>query len=187
MTVLRSITRLACAAGLTLAAALPAMADVPITYKDKGRALFQLNVPDFWNVRVGGERNLTAPGEDVTRNVPRLVGLTPEGADDVFVGFIVPRHLSTFEQGLAYMAEIGPHLVKDAQVASREERRIAGYPAMRLAGTGRRNGKNVQFTAVLIDMPGNRMAFSVAVLEAGFEPAVLDDINAIYDSFRAVR
>ncbi|MEQ9694066.1 hypothetical protein [Shimia sp. SDUM112013] len=187
MTLFRPISRGVMAAAISLFAAFPALSGTPVIYKDQGKALFQLDVPDFWNVRVGGARNLQAPQEDTPREVPRLIGLTPEGMDDVFVGFIAPRQVSSFEQGLAYMSEIGPHLVRDAEVSSSERRRIAGFPAMRVAGTGRRNGKTVHFTAVLIDIPGPRMAFSVTVLEAGHDPAVLDDVNAIYDSFRSAR
>ena len=53
---------------------LQAWAVMPITYKDAGRSLFTVNAPDFWSVRVGGPRELSADGQDA-RTVSRLVGM----------------------------------------------------------------------------------------------------------------
>ena len=39
--------------------------------------------------------------------------------------------------------------------------------------------------AVFIDMPHGRMAISVTVMEAGIDPEIVKDVNAIYSSFRA--
>ena len=88
---------------------------------------------------------------------------------------------------LPIVRELGPQLVHDAEITARETRRIGGRQAQSLSGHGRRNGKAVQFTAVLIDLPGPRVAFSVTILESGFDPALLEGINAVYASFRAIQ
>lgn len=168
-------------------AATAATAQTPITYSQQGKALFTVNVPDFWTARVGGPRVLTPPGEDAERPVARVIGLTPEGAESVWVGFSVPKTLRTLEDGAAFVRELGPQLVHDAEITARETRRIGGRQAQSLSGHGRRNGKAVQFTAVLIDLPGPRVAFSVTILESGFDPALLEGINAVYASFRAIQ
>jgi hypothetical protein len=38
---------------------------------------------------------------------------------------------------------------------------------------------------VLIDLPNERMAISVTVMEAGADPSIVTDVNAIYNSFQA--
>jgi len=183
----KHVRRWAGAGALVLASSLGAAADVPVQYTDGGKALFRVMVPDFWEMRAGGSRMLTAPGDDAAREVPRLIGLSPEAYDDAWVGFIVPRNVRTIEQGKAYMREIGPHLVKNSEVSRSHNNPVAGLPAYTVAGTGKRGGKKVDFTAVLIKMPNGKVAFSVTVLEKGYDPSVLNDINGMYASFRAIR
>jgi len=68
-----------CRAMALFALILPASegwADMPVTYKDAGRALFSVSAPDFWTVRAGGTRELTAPGEEA-RDVSRVIGMHP--------------------------------------------------------------------------------------------------------------
>lgn len=189
MGLLKNLRKLRFAAGLAALAlsATVATAQTPMSYVQGGNTLFNIKVPDFWEARVGGPRLLTAPGDSTERNVARVLGLTPEGAENVWVGFIVPEGVRNLEEGADYVREIGPQMVRDAEVSKREVRRIGGMTAHSVTGKGRRNGRNVQFTAVLIDLPGPRVAFSVTVLENGFDPALLEGINAIYDSFRASR
>lgn len=164
-----------------------AFAQTPMSYTVNGKPMFHVDVPDFWEVRVGGPRKLTPVGEDTERDVARVMGLQPEAAGNVWVGFIVPRGVRTLEEGADYVREIGPHLMNDAEITKREVRRIGGRTAHSISGHGRRKGKGVQFTAVLIDLPGPHIAFSVTVLENGFDPDLLGGINAIYTSFKAIQ
>lgn len=164
----------------------PALSDTPIGYREGGKALFVIDVPDFWTARVGGPRVLTPPGEESPRDVARVIGLSPEGADGIWMGFVVPVGLRNLAEGADYMREIGPHLVKDPVVSQRKNRKIGGRDALTISGNGRRNGKSVHFTAVLIDLPHNRIAFSVTVLEKGYDNSVLEDVNDVYASFRAI-
>ncbi len=159
-------------------------ADMPVTYKDGGRALFTLSAPDFWTVRAGGPRELAAPDGEA-RIVARVIGMHPVSEPRVWVGFVSPRGVRNVDEATAYLRDIGPFLVKDAQVDSRKSHRIAGRAATSIAGHGRRKGKTVNFKAVLIDLPNGRMAISVVVMEAGADPAIVADVNAIYSSFRA--
>ncbi len=174
---------------LVLAALLPvtsAFAGTPVTYTDANRALFRFEAPDFWSVRTGGPRELTAPGTEDARGVSRVIGLQPVTEPRLWVGFISPYGVRNFEEAAEYLQDIGPFLVTDAAVDTRKKRQIAGRPARTIAGHGRRNGKNVNFTAVMIDLPNNRMAISVVVMEAGLDAANLEAVNAMFASFRAV-
>lgn len=181
------------AAMASLLALLPALlpgglqAQTPVTYSDGGRALFHIEAPDFWTMRTGGPRLLTAPDSDETRPTSRIIGLQPTAADDVWVGFVSPHGVATLEQAEDYLRDIGPHLVNDARTTARGPVRIGGRPAMRYTGSGRRNGRAVSFTAVTIDLPGPRVAVSVTVIEAGADPVWTGYINAIYASFRVAQ
>lgn len=165
----------------------PARADLPVTYKDGDRALFHFSAPDFWSVRAGGPRTLTPPGEDAPREVARVIGLEPTAEPHVWMGFVSPPGVRTLSGGRAYLREIGPLLVKEPSVASARSVLIGGRRAETFAGTGRRNGRGVNFTAVVIDLPNDRVAVSVVVLEAGVNPDIVTDVNAVFASFRAAR
>jgi len=175
------------AAVLTLLLSVGARADVPITYTDGGRALFSVNAPDFWSIRTGGPRELTAPGTDTPRNVARVVGMQPVTEQRIWVGFVSPHGVATLAQARSYLQDIGPFLVKDAQVDQEKSRRIGGRSATSFTGKGRRDGKSVNFTAVVIDLPGARVAIAIVVLEAGVDPEIVNDVNGIFASFRALQ
>lgn len=161
-----------------------ASADMPVTYQDSGRSLFTVSAPDFWTVRAGGTRELTAPGEEA-KGVSRVIGMHPVSEPRVWVGFVSPKGVSNFGQAADYLRDIGPFLVKNAEVESRKSLKIGGLPARTIAGHGTRKGKSVNFTAVVIDLPNGRMAISVTVMESGADPEITADVNAIYSSFRA--
>ncbi|MCE8536247.1 hypothetical protein KBY27_02135 [Ruegeria pomeroyi] len=176
------------ALALALAASLlplPATADMPLTYVSDGRALFHLSAPDFWQVRSGGPRALTPPGSDEARLINRVIGFEPEAEPGVWVGFMSPNGVSTFAQAEDYLRNIGKSVVSDPELREQSRIRIGGLPAARYVGTGRRDGNAVAFTAVLVDLPGSRVAISLAVVEMGARPELVEDINSIYASFRA--
>ncbi len=93
--------------------------------------------------------------------------------------------MGNFDEATEYLRDIGPFLVKSAEVESRKSLKIGGLPARAIAGHGTRKGTAVNFTAVIIDLPNGRMAVSVTVLESGADPEITADVNAIYSSFRA--
>ncbi len=160
---------------------------MPLTYEDEGTPLFSVSAPDFWQVRTGGQRAITPPGSDEARLINRVIGLSPVTEDGVWVGFMSPHGVRGYEDALEYLRDIGPFLVKDAQVQDRERIRIGGRPAARIAGSGRRDGRSVGFTALIIDLPGDRVAISIVVMESGVDPGYAADVNAILASFRAGR
>ncbi|MFC3615922.1 hypothetical protein ACFORG_19390 [Lutimaribacter marinistellae] len=179
--------RLAFAAGLVMVGAAPAIADMPVTYRSDGRALFQVSAPDFWQVRAGGPRSLTPPGSDEARLINRIIGLSPVTESGAWIGFMSPNGVSTFAQAEDYLRNIGQSIVSDPEVTGQRDIRVGGLAARSFKGTGRRDGRGVNFTAVVIDLPGNRMAVSLAVLDSRADPALVNDLNAIYGSFRAIR
>lgn len=183
----RNWARLKVAAAASVLLAAPLQADMPVTYMDGGTALFHLSAPDFWNVRAGGPRQLTAPGEETQREVARVIGLEPTSEPHIWMGFVSPPGVSTFAEAADYLREIGPHLVQNAQASETRSLSIGGRPAQSVSGTGRRNGRSVSFSAVTIDLPHGRMAVAVTVLEAGVNPDLVADVNRIFASFRSAR
>ncbi|MEM6579084.1 MAG: hypothetical protein AAF678_11375 [Pseudomonadota bacterium] len=181
---LRFLRRGVLAASLALIAGT-AFADMPVTYTDNNRALFSVTVPDFWQGRAGGERILTAPDSDETRLINRVIGLSPTSGDGVWVGFMSPHGVRTFAEGEAYLENIGQSVVTNPKLLDEKRITVGGRSAVQYTGTGRRDGKAVAFTAMLIDLPRDRMAVSLIVIEAGVDPEFRQDINRIYSSFRA--
>lgn len=176
--------------GLFAIAALPlqtvsAEAQTPVTYTDDGRSIFRVMVPDFWTMRSGGLRAIADPELGEPRDVSRVFGLTPDAHTGVWVGLISPHGVTDLDSARAYLAEIGPFLVQNTAVQEHKSRRVAGYPARTVAGQGTRDGKGVNFTAVTIDLPGNRVVIAVVILEAGADLEPLGDINRMLASIRA--
>ncbi len=162
-------------------------AGTPVTYTDDGRELFRVEVPDFWSLRTGGLRELADQDAEDLRDVSRVFGLTPKAHPGVWVGLVSPHGVSTLAQAQEYLRDIGPFLVKNAEVEAPKDRRIGGSPARSFAGQGTRNGKRVDFTALAIDLPNNRVAIAVVVFEQGADIDPVGDINAMLASIRAAR
>ncbi|MBK0326941.1 hypothetical protein I5535_06485 [Rhodobacteraceae bacterium F11138] len=186
LTIVHRARCLATAIGLSLTAGAAA-ADMPVTYKEGSRALFQLNAPDYWSVRSGGPRQISPPGENDPRMVNRIIGFQPTAGGHSWVGFISPPNVETLTQAQAYLRDIGKFLVKGAKVQSARDLRLNGLQAQSFAGQGRRDGRSVNFTAVAIDLPNGRVAIAVVILEPGVDAAVLEATNQLISSVRAVR
>lgn len=176
----------ALAAALMLCAPM-AHADTPVSYTENGNALFTVDAPDFWTVHVGGPRDLADPKTEQRRPVSRLIGLQPSTEPRLWVGFISPAGVRNFSDAKDYLAEIGPFLVKDPVIDKRAERVIGGRSSQTVSGRGRRDGRAVNFTAIAIDLPNNRMAISVVVMEAGLDQNSLAGVNRMFESFRVGR
>lgn len=164
-----------------------ASAGTPVVYKDGATALFQIEAPDFWNVRTGGQRTLTAPDTGEDRLVSRVMGLSPVSEKRIWVGFVSPHGVGTLDEASEYLQDIGPFLVQDTTIGKRVTRKINGLPTKTVAGTGKRKGRKVDFTVVMIDLPNDRVAIAVVVFEAGADPSPVNDINDMLLSFKAFR
>ena len=164
-----------------------ASAGTPVAYRDGAAALFQIEAPDFWNVRTGGQRTLTAPDTGEERLVSRVMGLSPVSEKRIWVGFVSPHGVGTLDEASEYLQDIGPFLVQDTTIGKRVTRRINGLLTKTVAGTGKRKGKKVDFTVVMIDLPNNRVAIGVVVFEAGADLSPVNDINDMLLSFKAFR
>ncbi|WP_170759327.1 hypothetical protein [Ruegeria lacuscaerulensis] len=178
---------LATCAALWLGAAAPAFADTPVTYTDNGRALFSFSVPDFWAVRTGGPREIEDTDLGDPRAVARVIGVRPVTDDNVWMGIVSPAGVASIDDGLRYLEDIDKYLVKDPVVSETTNTRIGGLPARVIRGTGSRDGRGINFTATVIDLPRNRVAVIVAILRDGADPAYVDDMNAVFASFRSVQ
>ena len=165
----------------------PTVADTPVTYTDSGMALFQFEVPDFWTLRVGGPREIEDSAVGDARGVARVMGMRPVTDDNVWIGFVSPAGVNSIEGGIRYLQDIDKFLVKDPQVSGSSKATIGGLPAQVIRGTGRRDGRGINFTATVIDLPGNRVAVAVAILRDGADPAYVNDLNDVFGSFRSAR
>lgn len=167
--------------------AVPAAAETPVTYTDEGRALFSFSVPDFWVVRTGGPREIEDTELGDPRAVARVMGVRPITDDTVWIGFVSPSQVRTIAGGLEYLRDIDKFLVNEPSVSEIADIRVGGLPAQVIRGTGTRDGRGVNFTATVIDLPRDRVAVVVAVLRDGADPAYVDDLNAVFASFRPAR
>ncbi|SMO35403.1 hypothetical protein [Ruegeria faecimaris] len=181
---LRAVT-LSCA--VVCAGAGSAKAETPITYTDEGRALFSFAVPDFWSVRTGGPREVDDTELNDPRAVARVMGIKPVTDDNVWIGFVSPSGVSSIDGGLRYLQDIDKFLVKDPIVSETVATRIGGLPARVIRGTGTRDRRGINFTATVIDLPRDRVAVAVAVLRDGADPGYVDDLNAVFASFRSLQ
>ncbi|WP_254445846.1 hypothetical protein [Ruegeria arenilitoris] len=165
----------------------PASADTPVTYTDNGRALFSFTVPDFWALRTGGPREIEDTELADPRAVARVMGLRPVTDDSVWMGFVSPVGVASIDDGLRYLQDIDKFLVKDPTVTGTSTTRIGGLPARVIRGSGTRERRGVNFTATVIDLPNGRVAVAVAILRDGADPAYVDDLNAVFASFRSLQ
>ncbi|MCV6583903.1 MAG: hypothetical protein OIF47_00060 [Marinibacterium sp.] len=171
-------------AGLALSP-VAGLAQTPTTYTENGRALFSFAVPDFWVLRNGGPREITDTELGDARAVSRVMGLRPEASDGVWMGFVSPAGVSSIEDGLDYLGDIDRFLVREPQVTDRSAARIGGRPAQVVRGTGTRDGRGINFTAAVIDLPGPRVAVAVTILAGDADPGFVADLNGVFASFRA--
>lgn len=185
MRILLSLAIAACAGTWLIAA--PAQADTPVTYTDQGRALFRFEIPDFWTLRTGGPREIEDTTLGDARAVARVMGIRPVTDDHVWMGFVSPSGVANIQGGIRYLEDIDKFLVKDPTVTDTSDTRIGGLPARVFRGTGKRDGRGVNFTATVIDLPRSRVAIAIAILRDGADPAYVDALNAVFASFRSLQ
>lgn len=161
------------------------LADTPATYMDGPDRIFQVSVPDFWNLRTGGMREIAPDAADELRSVERVFGLSPEKDHGVWMGLISPPQFRNLQDAKNYARSLSGQLAKSTKITGNMDRRVAGYPATVIEGTGRRNGKSVNFTVVLMDLKTGRVVIGLTVLEHGHDPNALADVNAILQSIKA--
>jgi len=165
----------------------PALAETPVTYTSEGRALFGFDVPDFWTLRTGGPREIEDTQLGDLRAVSRVMAIRPVTEDVAWMGFVSPDNVSTIEGGVDYLRDVHKFLAKDATASDTETRRVGGRAARIIRGTGVRDGTGVNFTAAVIDLPGDRVAVVIAVLRDNANPAYADVLNDVFASFRPVQ
>ncbi len=168
-------------------AAIPVKAETPVTYTDAGQALFRFAVPDFWALRTGGPREIEDTELGDARAVSRVMGIRPVTDETVWMGFVSPTGVSDIQGGIRYLEDIDKFLVKEPSITSTSETRIGGLPARVIRGTGHRDGRGVNFTATVIDLPKGRIAIAVAILRDGADPAYVDDLNDVFASFQSLQ
>ncbi|MCH2069049.1 hypothetical protein [Shimia sp.] len=176
--------------GLLLSAALWAapiavQADTQVVYSDQSRNVFQVAVPDFWKLRVGGPRELSPDGDEDIRAVERVFGLEPESDHGVWVGLISPPRFRSLEDAKEYARGLSGQLAKTTEILSAEDRRVGNYPATVITGTGRRDGRPVSFNVTMLDIKNGRVVVALTIMAQGFDQSALADVNAILTSIKA--
>lgn len=175
----------ALAAATCLFGAAHALADTQVTYEDEDQAVFSVHVPDFWTLRVGGDRDIAPDAKAPLRSVARVFGLSPELDHGVWVGLMSPPRFRTLQDAKDYAQSLSGQLAKTTEITATQERRVAGYPAFVIEGNGRREGRAVSFTVALLELPNRRVVVGLTVLESGYDPSALTDVNAILHSVKA--
>lgn len=184
MVKLRQLPALVIACVLLVAPAL-ASAGTRVVYSDDSRSIFEIAVPDFWTLRVGGAREISPSGEGAFRSIERVFGLEPESGHGVWLGLISPPRFASLEDAKAYARGLGSQLAKTTKILSSTDRRVAGFPATVVTGTGRRDGRPVSFNVSLIDLRNGRVVVALTIMEQRFDSGALDDVNAILNSIKA--
>lgn len=162
-----------------------AKADTQVVYSDQTRNVFQVDVPDFWNLRVGGPRELSPDGDEDIRAVERVFGLEPESDHGVWVGLISPPRFRSLEDANEYARSLSGQLAKTTEILSAEDRRVGNYPATVITGTGRRDGRPVSFNVTMLDIKNGRVVVALTIMSQGFDQSALADVNAILTSIKA--
>lgn len=171
-------------AGLSLFSQ-PVQAEAVATLRDGGKSLFSFSVPDFWTLQTGGRQLLTLPGSEETRPVPQILSIRPTEDPTVWMGFFSPAGVANISEGRTYLRSVGKFIGSDPTITDRFTRKIGNRDAQIIQGTTRRDRMDLQFSIAIIDLPGSRIAIGASVIEDGTEPEFYDEMNAVYDSFRA--
>lgn len=162
-----------------------AQADTQVVYRDQTRSVFQVDVPDFWKLRVGGPRDLAPTDGDEIRAVERVFGLEPESDHGVWIGLISPPKFRTLEDAKEYARGLSGQLAKTTEILSAEDRRIGNYAATVITGIGRRDGRPVSFNVTLLDIKNGRVVVALTIMSQGFDQSALTDVNDILNSIKA--
>ncbi len=181
---LQGIARVACASVLSLGfMTAPSLAEVTATYDGGGRDLFNIAVPDHWVLATGGFENYASEASEKPA-VPRVLGMRPENDNRLWVGFLSPDGVSNVAQAGSYIRNLDKRLVESPQIEEKRTTSIGGRSATYFHGEGQRNGKPVDFTVGVIDLPSNRVAIFVIAGEHGARSLYRDELNDIVRSFR---
>lgn len=180
--IFRKVVAAAC---LSVIGASAAMADSRLVYADSTESVFQVTVPDFWTVRVGGPREISPDETEELRLVERVFGLEPERGHGVWIGLISPGKFRTLDDAKAYARGLSGQLAQTTKIVDVQDRLISGRPATVITGTGRRDGRPVSFNVALLDLQNGRVVVALTVLQKGYERSALTDVNAIIQSIRA--
>ena len=65
--------------------------------------------------------------------------------------------------------------------------RFGGLPSRVINGDGERNGRNIRFSIVMVDLPGSRIALMVGLATPDAADGVIDEINNVFRSIKAGR
>lgn len=181
---LQGITKFASASVLSLGVmAGPSVAEVTATYDGGSRNLFEIAVPDHWVLATGGFENYATQDAEKPA-VPRVLGMRPENDNRVWVGFLSPDGVSNVAQAARYIRNLDRRLVESPQIEEQRTTTIGGRSSTYFNGTGTRNGKPVNFTVGVIDLPSNRVAIFVIAGENGARSLYRDELNHVVRSFR---
>ncbi|MEM8555315.1 MAG: hypothetical protein AAGF71_10890 [Pseudomonadota bacterium] len=170
---------------ILIAAPLQSFAEARVSFSETGRTLFSFEVPDFWTLKAGGERQLSLPEGGEPRGVPQILSMHPTVDPTVWMAFYAPPGVTTLAEGREYLSEIGQFIANAPQVVEEQSRAIAGRPSQVIRGTGTARGKDVQFTVTLIGLPGPRIAIGAVVIEEGAPEGVYEAVNDVFSSFKA--
>ena len=161
-----------------------ARADVTAVYGVGDTQLFSIVAPDDWVVTTGRETS----AEDGERGepFPRVLGLHPENDRSLWIGMFSPEGVADIPGAEAYIRDLDGFLVEEPKIAFERETQVEGRPAKFFRGGGVRDGRKVDFSVSLIQLPNDRVVIGVFVGEDGARDAYVGAIDGIVASFRTI-
>lgn len=177
---------------ITLLAALlcfsaTANAQVAVTYVTNNKALFTMEIPDTWIVNVGTESD-TAKLESGQTSAPRVVTAMPEDGTILWFGTWVPDGVKTLDDAHEYLLSVKDYLIDEATPSVKiTDAKIGRMPVRYSTGTGIKNGKKVDYFAMLFQLNKSHSGLAIYIGPEKATDAHREELKSMVRSIKPVR
>lgn len=160
-----------------------AVADA-VTYTQGGRALFVFDIPDGWRVTRGIDISPEQMPEGLPPS-PRVYSIRPPDEPGLmWTGLWVPANARNAEEFGRLVRSLRPRMLENVRVTYRDERVVDGRKVNIVAGTGRRNGLELDIVFAAVQLAPDQLAVVTFI----GEPQVFDRWEAdLSDMLATVR
>lgn len=137
-------------------------AQVSITYSSRGKQHFTMSLPDEWRVNVGSGSDPVRIDEEGV-GPPRVISAMPNDGVPLWFGMWVPEELEKIQDAEAYMASLELDLLDDVVTTKRQSDRWNSLDFYHVAGTGKKEGKSMDFHAAFIQLSPDIVAIAIYI------------------------